>query len=89
MTKAKLLIAPVPRMLPQGPWISRQALHAASLTLTHPSRPGLLTVTAPPPPDFVAAAAAVGLVCEEDVWSSALTDTAGPDTTRGGLAGFR
>lgn len=45
----------------QGPWIGRQALHAVSLTLTHPGTGQPVTFQAAPPKDFVAAAAALGL----------------------------
>lgn len=45
----------------QGPWIGRQALHAVSLTLTHPGTGQPVTFQAAPPEDFVAAAAALGL----------------------------
>lgn len=48
-------------LLLQGPWISRQALHAVSLTLQDPHSGQPLTFTAPPPDDFAAAAAALGL----------------------------
>jgi 23S rRNA-/tRNA-specific pseudouridylate synthase len=44
-----------------GPWIARQALHAASLTLTHPTTGLPLVPTAPLPADFVAALQALGL----------------------------
>jgi hypothetical protein len=45
----------------QGPWISRQALHAWSLTLQHTGTGQQVTFSAPPPDDFAAAAAALGL----------------------------
>jgi hypothetical protein len=45
-----------------GPWIKRQALHAASLTLQDPGSGQPLTLLAPPPEDFAAAAAELGLV---------------------------
>lgn len=44
-----------------GPWLERQALHAATLTLKHPSTGLPLTVTAPLPEDFRAALRALGL----------------------------
>lgn len=44
-----------------GPWMSRQALHAVSLTLLDPHSGQPLTFVAPPPDDFAAAAAALGL----------------------------
>jgi hypothetical protein len=45
----------------QGPWISRQALHAACVTLRHPATGAPLTIAAPPPEDFASAAASLGL----------------------------
>jgi hypothetical protein len=48
-------------LLLQGPWMSRQALHAVSLTLLDPHSGQPLTFVAPPPEDFAAAAAALGL----------------------------
>lgn len=44
-----------------GPWLDRQALHAASLALEHPRTGGTLAVRAPLPADFAAALVAVGL----------------------------
>eukprot|EP00775_Hariotina_reticulata_P007958 gene7958-8156_t len=45
----------------QGPWIKRQALHAASLTLEHPGSGLPITFAAPPPADFLSAAKMLGL----------------------------
>jgi hypothetical protein len=45
----------------QGPWISRQALHAAALTLQDPTSLESVTFVALLPDDFTAAAAALKL----------------------------
>jgi 23S rRNA-/tRNA-specific pseudouridylate synthase len=44
-----------------GPWLARQALHAAALEVAHPRTGAPLALRAPPPPDLRAAAAALGL----------------------------
>jgi 23S rRNA pseudouridine1911/1915/1917 synthase len=44
-----------------GPWLDRQALHAASLSLQHPRLKSVLTVEAPLPDDFKKALKMVGL----------------------------
>ncbi len=44
-----------------GPWLDRQALHAASLSLQHPRLKNVLTVEAPLPKDFENALKMVGL----------------------------
>jgi 23S rRNA pseudouridine1911/1915/1917 synthase len=43
-----------------GPWLDRQALHAASLSLEHPRLKSVLTVEAPLPKDFENALTMVG-----------------------------
>lgn len=45
----------------EGPWIERQALHAAAMELTHPVTKATLILSAPLPPDFVACLEALGL----------------------------
>ena len=44
-----------------GPWLDRQALHAATLSLQHPRTQEALTIRAPVPGDFAAAMEMVGL----------------------------
>lgn len=44
-----------------GPWMPRQALHAAALTITHPLTGQRLRMEAPLPEDFRKAAAELGL----------------------------
>ena len=44
-----------------GPWMDRQALHAAKLSLEHPRNKNVLTVEAPLPQDFAAAVKMVGI----------------------------
>ena len=48
-----------------GPWLDRQALHAASLSLQHPRLKSVLTVEAPLPGDFQAALKMVGIDAED------------------------
>ena len=44
-----------------GPWLGRQALHAASITLLHPRTQCLITVRAPLPEDIAKACQQLGL----------------------------
>lgn len=48
-------------MFPQGPWIDRQALHAAGMDLQHPQQHRRVRFLAPLPSDFVAALGQLGL----------------------------
>lgn len=43
-----------------GPWLTRQALHAAALTLTHPRTQTPLKITAPLPDDYQEALKSLG-----------------------------
>jgi hypothetical protein len=59
-----------------GPWIARHALHAASLSITHPRTGQPLTVTAPLPPDFRQAMAQLGLSQPGDEGPAAAAEAA-------------
>ncbi len=82
---------PPPTPSPQGPLLSRQALHAACLSLQHPLTGQRVTLSAPLHDDMATCLAALGLpvpdtrhVAQE--WGGRLK---GPDGGQGGCGGGR
>lgn len=56
----------------QGPWIGRQALHAAALEVAHPVSGERLVIRAPLLPDMRQACQAFNLMCPTELLGDAL-----------------